>query len=243
MSLPVAVPSFKGRIALVTGASRGIGRAVALGFAKAGAHVVAVARTTGALEELDDEIKAVGGVATLVPLDLSKGDKIDALGPSLYQRFERLDILVGNAGVLGPVSPLNHISVEQWAMTLNVNVSANWRLIRTLDPLLRMSDAGRAIFVTSGTVSKARAYRGPYTVSKAALDALVRTYAAEAANSSVRVNLLSPGPVRTKMRETLYPGEDPNTLPDPDVLVPTFLKMASPDFTANGTTVVFDRGV
>ena len=153
----------------------------------------------------------------------------------------RLDILVANAGVLGPVSPLGHITADAWANTLNVNLNANWRLIRTLDPLLKLSDAGRAIFVTSGTVAKARAYRGPYTVSKAALDALVRTYAAECQNTTIRANLLSPGPMRTRMRETLYPGEDPTTLPDPSEIVPLVLEMASPALTKNGQTFTYER--
>jgi NAD(P)-dependent dehydrogenase (short-subunit alcohol dehydrogenase family) len=231
----------EGRIALVTGASRGIGRAIAVGLAKAGAHVIVLARTQGALEEVDDEIRATGGNSTLVVMDLTKGDKIDALGPSLYQRWQKLDILVANAGVLGPVSPLGHITADAWANTLNVNLNANWRLIRTLDPLLKLSDSGRAIFVTSGTVAKARAYRGPYTVSKAALDALVRTYAAECQNTTIRANLLSPGPMRTRMRETLYPGEDPQTLPDPSEIVPLVLEMTSPALTKNGQTFTYER--
>lgn len=233
--------TLQGRVALVSGASRGIGRAIALGLAKAGAHVVALARTQGALEDLDDEIKAAGGSATLVVMDLTKGDDIDKLGPSLYQRWQKLDIFFGNAGVLGPVSPLGHITAEAWAQTLNVNLTANWRLVRTLDPVLKLSDAGRAIFLTSGAATTLRAYRGPYSISKAALDALAKTYAAECTNTNIRVNLLSPGPMRTRMRETLYPGEDPMTLPVPEEIVPLALKLASPACTANGQLFAFKK--
>lgn len=165
----------EGRIALITGASRGIGRAVALAFAREGAHVVLLARTQGALEELDDEVREQGGTATLLPLDLRNGEKLDGLGPTLYQRWGRLDILVGNAGILGPLSPLGHITTDAWMDVMNINLNANWRLIRTCDPLLRRSDAGRAIFVTSGAASGNHAYWGPYAVSKGGLEALVKT--------------------------------------------------------------------
>lgn len=225
----------KDRIALVTGASRGIGRAVALAFAREGAHVIAMARRSGALEELDDDIQALGGAATLLRLNLTDGDKIDGLGPILLERFGKLDILVGNAGVLGPLSPLGHVSEKDWNEVLNVNLSANWRLIRTLDPLLRKSDAGRAIFVTSGAARNCRAYWGPYSVSKAALEALVKTYAAEVSDSSVRANLINPGPVATAMRAKAMPGEDPETLPKPEDLAETFIRLALPNCTDNGT--------
>jgi NAD(P)-dependent dehydrogenase (short-subunit alcohol dehydrogenase family) len=228
-----------GRIALVTGATRGIGRAVATAFAREGAHVILAARTQGALEEVDDEIRAAGGTASLVQLDLRNGDDIDNLGPSLYQRFERLDIFVGNAGVLGPISPLGHISVDDWDEVMDVNVKANWRLIRTLDPLLRRSDAGRAIFVTSGSAQKCRAYWGPYSISKAALDALVKTYAAEVADSDLRVNLLSPGPIATAMRAKAMPGEDPATLPRPEDLCETFIALALPACQSHGEIVEY----
>ena len=229
----------KDRIALVTGASRGIGRAVALAFAREGAHVLAVARSTGALEELDDEIQALGGTATLLRLNLSHGPKVDALGPTLFERWQKLDILVGNAGILGPLSPLGHVSEKDWNDVLNINVTANWRLIRTLDPLLKKSDAGRAIFVTSGAAKKCRAYWGPYSVSKAALEALVRTYAAEVENTPVRANLVNPGPVATAMRAKAMPGEDPATIPQPDDLTETFVKLALPSCTDNGEVVDF----
>ena len=231
-----------GRIALVTGASRGIGRAVAKALAGAGAHVVLVARTVGGLEELDDEIRAAGGQATLVQLDLRNGDKLDALGPSLYQRWQRLDILVANAGILGPLSPLPHIKTKDWAEVLEVNLSANFRLIRTLDPLLRQSDAGRAIFVSSGAALARNAYWGPYAVSKAGLEALVKTYAHEMATTNVRVNLVNPGPIRTGMRSKAFPGEDPATLSPPEVLTPLFLRLASPHCTESGTVFDFKSG-
>ena len=162
-----------GRLALVTGATRGIGRAVACAFAREGAHLILVGRTSGALEEVDDEIQALGGTATLLTLNLKHQDKIDALGPTIYQRWEKLDILVGNAGILGPLSPLGHVTADAWDDVMAINLTANWRLIRTLDPLLRRSDAGRAIFVSSGAAVSRPAYWGPYAVSKAALEALV----------------------------------------------------------------------
>ncbi len=227
------------RIALVTGASRGIGRSAALALAEAGAHVVALARTTGALEELDDAIRQAGGVATLLPLDLLDAEKVDALGPTLFQRWGRLDILVGNAAELGPLSPLGHVKDTDWNRVLTLNLTTNWRLIRTLDPLLRRSDAGRAIFVTSAAARKCLAYWGPYAVSKAGLETLVKTYAAEVARTPVRANLLDPGPVRTRMRAKAFPGENPNTLPDPKELGPLFVKMAAPNFTANGEIIFF----
>jgi NAD(P)-dependent dehydrogenase (short-subunit alcohol dehydrogenase family) len=223
-----------GRLALVTGATRGIGRAVALAYAREGAHLILVGRTSGALEEVDDEIRALGGGATLLTLDLKRHDKIDALGPTIYQRWQKLDILVGNAGVLGPLSPLGHVTAEAWDEVLRVNLTANWRLIRTLDPLLRKSDAGRAIFVSSGIAVNPRAYWGCYAVSKAALGALARTYAHEVENTAVRVNLVNPGPTRTKMRAQAYPGEDPASLKAPEDVVETFVRLAEPSCTDNG---------
>jgi NAD(P)-dependent dehydrogenase (short-subunit alcohol dehydrogenase family) len=227
-------PRLAGRLALVTGATRGIGRAVALAYAREGAHLILVGRTAGALEEVDDEIRALGGSATLLTLDLKRLDKIDALGPTIYQRWQKLDILVGNGGILGPLSPLGHVTAEAWDEALAVNLTANWRLIRTLDPLLRMSDAGRAIFVSSGAASRPRAYWGPYAVSKAGLEALVRTYADEVANTTVRANLINPGPTRTRMRAQAFPGEDPATLQAPEDITPTFVRLAEPACTDNG---------
>ena len=223
------------RIALVTGASRGIGRAAALAFAEAGAHVVAVARTQGALEELDDEIRARGGdPATLVPLDLKDMEALDRLGAALHERWGKLDVLFGNAGILGDLTPLGHVDPKTWDTLMAVNVTANWRLIRSLDPLLRASDAGRAIFVSSGAAHKCTAYWGPYSVSKAALEALARTYAAETVETPVRMMLVNPGPLRTRMRASAMPGEDPETLRMPDDLAPHIVRLASPEWSETG---------
>jgi NAD(P)-dependent dehydrogenase (short-subunit alcohol dehydrogenase family) len=227
--------ALEGRIAVVTGASRGIGYQAAKGFAAAGAHVVAVARTVGGLEELDDEIKAAGGSATLVPLDLKDYEGIDRLGAALFERWGRLDVLLANAGVLGQLSPLGHVPPKVWDEVMAVNVTANWRLIRSLDPLLRRSDAGRALFMSSGAASRCRPYWGPYSVSKAALEALARTYAQEMQNTSVRVVAIDPGRTRTAMRAKAMPGEDPATLPAPGEIVPYLVEMASPSFTRTNT--------
>ncbi|BBC00707.1 MULTISPECIES: SDR family NAD(P)-dependent oxidoreductase [Bradyrhizobium] len=222
------------RIALVTGASRGIGYATAVALAKAGAHVVAVARTQGGLEELDDEIRKAGGSATLVPLSLTDYDGIARLGLALHERHGKLDILVGNAGTAGPSSPLGHIELKPWNDVFAINVNANFQLIRCMDPLLRQSDAGRAVFVTSGVAHKANAYLGPYAASKAALEALVRSWANETANTALRVNLFSPGPIRTRMRAQVFPGEDPMTLDTPDMAAEFIVPMCSPDWTETG---------
>jgi NAD(P)-dependent dehydrogenase (short-subunit alcohol dehydrogenase family) len=202
-------PPLADRIALVTGASRGIGRATALALTRAGAHVVAVARTVGGLEELDDEIRAVGGSATLVPLDLKDAPGIARLAAALAERYHRLDVLVGNAGMLGPLSPLDHVEPKAWTEVLAVNLTANWHLIRSMNALLKQSTAARVVFVTSGIAAHPRAYWGPYAVSKAALETLVRTYAAETASTAIRVNLFNPGATRTRMRADAMPGEDP----------------------------------
>jgi len=222
------------RIALVTGASRGIGYATAVALAKAGAHVVAVARTQGGLEELDDAIQKDGGSATLVPLTLTDYEGIARLGLALHERHGKLDILVGNAGTAGPSSPLGHIELKPWNDVMAINVTANFQLIRCMDPLLRQSDAGRAVFVTSGVAHKANAYLGPYAASKAALDALVRSWANETANTKLRVNLFSPGPIRTRMRAQVFPGEDPMTLDTPDQAAEFIVPMCSPDWTETG---------
>ncbi len=227
-----------GRIALVTGASRGIGAAVARRFAEEGAHLVLTARTTGGLEELDDDIqKITGEPATLVPLDLTDFDAIDQLGASLFDRFGKLDVLIGNAGQLGTLSPLAHTDPGTWDRVLAVNVTANWRLIRSMDPLLRAADAGRAVFVTSTVAREARAYWGIYAVSKAALEMTALIYAAEVAKTSVRVNLLNPGPTRTAMRAEAFPGEDPETLKTPESLTGLFVDLAETACTRNGETV------
>jgi NAD(P)-dependent dehydrogenase (short-subunit alcohol dehydrogenase family) len=190
----------KDRIALITGASRGIGRAVAFAFAREGAHVLLLARTRKALEEVDDQVRADGGKASLVPLDLADAKAIDALGPTLHERFGRLDVLVSNAAILGRLTPLTHIPSEHWEHALAINLTANWRLIRTLDPLLRRSDAGRVIFVTSGVARSARAYWAPYSVTKAALETLAKTYADETADSPIKVNIIEPGATATRCR-------------------------------------------
>jgi len=221
---------FEGRIALVTGASRGIGRATAAALAAAGAHVVATATNQGALEELDDEVRtATGRSTTLVPLDLKDGDGIDRLGAAIFERWGKLDVLVAAAGVLGPLSPLTHVEPKDWTRVLNVNLTANWRLIRSVDPLLQATDAGRAVFLTSGAAANPRAYWGPYAVSKAALEALVRTYADEIETTRVRAALFNPGPTRTRMRAEAFPGEDKDALPSPEAVAEAILELARTD--------------
>jgi NAD(P)-dependent dehydrogenase (short-subunit alcohol dehydrogenase family) len=222
------------RIALVTGASRGIGYFTARALAKAGAHVIAVARTQGGLEELDDEIRKEGGAATLVPLNLTDFDGIARLGAALHERHGKLDILVGNAGVAGPSSPLGHIEMKPWNEVMAINVSANFQLIRCMEPLLRKSDAGRAVFVTSAAASQANAYLGPYAASKAALETLARAWAQETANTPLRVNLFNPGPTRTRVRAIVFPGEDPLTLETPDRVAELILPMCASAWTETG---------
>ena len=230
-----------GRIALVTGASRGIGRAAALALSEAGAHVIAVARTVGGLEELDDAIQAKGGTATLVPLDLKDSAGIDRMGQAIFERWGKLDILLANAGILGVLTPLTHLAPRVWDDIIAINLTANWRLIRSLDQLLRLSDAGRAVFVSSAAAIYNRAFWGGYAVSTAALDSMVKTYAAELTGTTVKVNLLYPGPTRTKMRAQAMPGEDPMTLPAPEELAPLIVEMLSPGYDANGEVVRFTR--
>jgi NAD(P)-dependent dehydrogenase (short-subunit alcohol dehydrogenase family) len=222
------------RIALVTGASRGIGYATARALARQGAHIIAVARTQAGLEELDDEIRKDGGSATLVPLSLTDFDGIARLGAALNERHGKLDILVGNAGVAGPSSPLGHIEPKQWTDVMTINVSANFQLIRCMEPLLRQSDAGRAVFVTSGVANKALAYLGPYAASKAALETLARVWAHETASTHIRVNLFNPGPIRTRMRASVFPGEDPMTLDTPEQAAEFILPMCAPDWSETG---------
>ena len=231
-------PPLSNRVALVTGASRGIGHATALALAAAGAHVVAVARTVGGLEELDDAIRAAGGSTTLVPLDLQDFDGLDRLGASLNERYGRLDVLVANAGMLGPLSPLGHVEPKAWDEVMALNVTANWRLIRAMDALLKMSDAGRAVFLTSGAAWRAIAYWGPYSVSKAAVELTARIYAAETATTPLRVNVFNPGPIRTRMRAQAMPGEDPLTLDTPDNVARKIVELCLPGFTQTG--VLYD---
>ncbi len=223
------------RVAVVTGASRGLGRAIAMTLAKQGAHVIATARTQGGLEELDDEIKAIGGTATLVPADIKDFPAIDRLGAAIFERWKKLDILIGNAGILGKLTPLGHLEPRVFEDVMAVNVTANYRLIRSLDPLLRASAAGRTIFVTSGLAQKCFPYWGPYSISKAALEAMVKTYAAECETTNIRANCFSPGAMRTKMRAQAMPGEDPETLPAAEEVAEQIIAMCLPSFTDNGS--------
>jgi NAD(P)-dependent dehydrogenase (short-subunit alcohol dehydrogenase family) len=230
------------RIALVSGASRGIGYATARALAKAGAHVIAVARTQGGLEELDDDIRKDGGNATLVPLNLTDFDGIARLGAALNERHGKLDILVGNAGIAGPSSPLGHIEMKPWLDVMAINVTANFQLIRCMEPLLQQSDAGRAVFVTASAAGEANAYRGPYAASKAALDTLVRCWANETASTPIRVNLFDPGPVRTRMRAIVFPGEDPNTLDTPEQIAEFIVPMCLPSWGETGKLYDYASG-
>jgi NAD(P)-dependent dehydrogenase (short-subunit alcohol dehydrogenase family) len=229
------------RVALVTGASRGIGRAVALELAQRGWRVVAVARAQKALEKLDDDIRALGGEATLVPMDLKDYAGIDQLGAALFERFGKLDGLAACAGVLGSLTPAHHATPSIMEDTIGVNFMANQRLIRSFHPLLRESDAGRAVFLTTGVVRDPRAYWAPYAASKAALEVLVQCYAAELNVTPIKANLFSPGPVRTAMRAKAFPGEDPMTLPTPAEVAPSIVDMLEPSYDANGATVRFQR--
>ena len=228
-----------GRIALVTGASRGIGAAVAKAYAQAGAHVVLMARTVSGLETVDDDIKAAGGKATLIPFDLRKLDELEALGPMLADRFGKLDILAANAGLLGTLTPIAHSKMKEWHDVMTVNVMANVQLIRTLDPLLRASDAGRAIFTVSGLGINATAYWGAYAVSKAGLIMLARTYAAETEKTNVRVNMVSPGAVDTDMLNHAFPGGFQGEMRQPEDIAPLFVDLASPACKKHGEIVGF----
>lgn len=231
----------EGRVALVTGASRGIGRAAALALAGAGAHVILVARTVGGLEDADDEIQKAGGSATLVPLDLKDFAALDRLGASIYERWGKLDAFLGNAGVLGAISPLSHLEPKVFQELIDVNVTANWRMIRSFDPLLRASDAGRALFVTSGAARKHVPFWGGYAMAKAALESLALTYSAECEGTKIKVNLLSPGPLRTAMRARAMPGEDPQSLAPPDAVAPVIVELLSPSNEKNGEIVAYKR--
>lgn len=229
----------EGRIALVTGAPRGIGYQLAKELAARGAHVIAVGRTVGALEELDDEIQAAGGQATLVPLDITDYDALDRLGAAIFERWKKLDILVGNAAQFGTLSPLGHIGIKDFDKVMATAITANWRLIRSLDPLLRQSDAPRVVFMTTSHVRDCTPFWGLQSVSKAGLEALARTYAHEMQNSPLRVNLFDPGPVRTGFRAKAMPGEDASKLPHPSEVVPDILKLLSADLTETG--MLYDR--
>jgi NAD(P)-dependent dehydrogenase (short-subunit alcohol dehydrogenase family) len=235
------VQDLTGRIALVTGASRGIGRASAIALAQAGAHVILVARAVGGLEETDDEIQKLGGSATLVPLNLRDFDAIDRLGASIYERWGKLDAFLGNAGVLGQLTPLAHLDPKTFQEVLEVNVTANWRLIRSLDPLLRMSDAGRVLFVTSSAARKHVAFWGGYAMSKSALEILALTYAVECEPTNIKVNLINPGPMRTLMRKKAMPGEDPAYLVKPEEMAFKVVEMLSPSYDRNETIINFQK--
>lgn len=227
------------RVTLVTGASRGIGRAAALALGAAGHQVVLVARAQKALEALDDEIRAAGGAATLVPMDLKDEGGIERLAGALFERYGRLDGLLAAAGVLGDLSPINSITPRAWSQNLEINLTANWRLIRSLEPLMRRSASGRAVFVSSGIVDRPRAFWAHYAASKAGLDALVRCWADEVENTAIRVNLINPGPMRTKMRSQIFPGEDPMSLPPPEAMAPLLVQMLSEAWPDHAGRVVF----
>ena len=222
------------RIALVTGASRGIGAAVAVRFAKEGAHVILVARDSKGLESTDNVIRSAGGTATLVPLDLTDSRKIELLAASVAERFGKLDILVGNAAILSDLTPLPHTNSSDWDRVMAVNVTANWQLMRCFDAMLKASDAGRAIFVTSGVTRRAAAYWGTYAISKVALEAMAQIYAAENSKTPLKINLIDPGAVRTRMRAQAFPGEDPLTLSAPEDITDLFVQLASPGFPETG---------
>jgi len=231
-----------GSIALVTGASRGIGRATALALARAGANIVAVARTVGALEEIDDASRAAGGSATLVPLDVRDYPGIYRLAAALNERYRRLDVLVGNAAIVGQRSPLNHVDPQNWDEGMAVNVTANWHLIRAMDALLKRSSAGRAVFITSGAATHARAYSGVYSVSKAALNALARIYSSETEATPIRVNLFNPGPTRTRMRAQVMPGEDSMTLPTAEDVAEKIIPLCLPSCSETGKLYDYRAG-
>ncbi|OCJ18194.1 oxidoreductase [Rhizobium sp. AC44/96] len=230
--------NLEGKIAVVTGASRGIGYFTALELAKAGAHVIACARTVGGLEDLDDAIKAIGGSATLVPFDLADMNAIDALGASIFERWGKLDILVANAGVLGVISPIGHVEAKTFEKVMNINVTATWRLIRSVDPLLMRSDAGRAVILSSGAAHKCRPFWGPYSASKAAVEALARTWAGESQSTPLRITSVDPGATRTAMRAQAVPGENPETLPHPSEIAKAILPLVGPDVTETGKLFV-----
>jgi NAD(P)-dependent dehydrogenase (short-subunit alcohol dehydrogenase family) len=227
----------QGRVALVTGASRGIGAATSIALARLGAHVVLAARTQGALEEVDDTIRTLGGNATLLPLDLADSDRIDSIGPSLAQRFSRLDILVHNAAMLGKLTPVGHISPGDFAACVAVNLTATYRLIRTCGPVLLASDAGRAVFVTSSVARAPRAYWGAYAATKAGMENLVLTWADEAEGKALKINLFDPGRTATRMRANAFPGEDPNTLPQPADIAPHLAALCLPAETRHGALI------
>jgi len=229
--------ALKGRVALITGASRGIGAAIARRFSAEGAHVILTARTKAGLEEVDDQIRAAGAEqgATLLPMDIRNREDIDKMGAAIMQRFGRLDVFVANAAILGEMTPLSQVDPDGWDEIIDINLTAQWRMIRSLEPALLASPSGRALFLTSG-VSGGRAYWAGYAITKSAIDALARTWAQEMAKTNLKINLVNPGAVRTSMRADAYPGEDPETLPHPDEITDIFVRLASEDFDRTGET-------
>ena len=227
----------QGRVALVTGASRGIGAATAIELGRLGAHVVLTARTQGGLEETDDSIRAAGGTATLLPMDLADTASLDKIGPSVYARFDRLDILVHAAGALGKLTPVSHILDADWAEVMAVNLSATWRLIRGCAPVLTASDAGRAVFVTDARARQPTAYWGPYGASKAGLEHLVLTWAAELRGTPLRINLFDPGIVASRLRGNAFPGENPSRLRRPEAVAPGIAALCLPAETRHGEII------
>jgi NAD(P)-dependent dehydrogenase (short-subunit alcohol dehydrogenase family) len=223
-----------GRVALVTGASRGLGAAVAVELGRLGAHVVITARTQGGLEDTDDAVREAGGTATLLPLDLREDEKLEAIAPSIFSRFGRLDILVHAAGVLGKLTPVSHALVQDRTEVLAVNTLATWRLIQGCEAPLRQSDAGRAVFVTDVRAREPLAYWGSYGASKAAAAHLVLTWAAEVATTKLRVNLFDPGPMRTRLRAAAFPGEDPGLVPVPGAAAAALVALCLPEETRHG---------
>ena len=232
----------QGRVALITGASRGIGRAVALRFAQEGAQLILCARTQGALEELDDKIlELTGDNVTLAPLDLCDFDAIDHMAAAVYERFKRLDVLIGNAGLLTPLKPMPQVKPEEWDQVININLTANYRLLRSFDPLIRTSKAGRAIFVSSTVTKGTWPFWGAYAVSKAGLETMVKTYASENIKSNIKANILNPGPTRTTMRPIAYPGEDPESIKLPEDVTEYFVQLAEVSCNLNGEIIQIDR--
>ena len=229
------------KLAVVTGASRGIGAATAKYLAREGAHVILVARTRGGLEEVDDEIRKTGGKATLVPMDLTDYNRIDEMGATIFQRFGKLDILISNAGLLGTLGPLSQIDTKVWEQTMAVNVTANWRLIRSLDPLLRLSTSGHAIFLTSSAAQYHRAFWGLYATSKIALEMIVSTYAKETSGSNIAAILFNPGRTRTKMRAQAYPSEDPKTNKRPEFVAQQLVDLITLKDNLNGKVITADE--
>lgn len=233
----VSTPDLTDQIILVTGASRGIGRAVAIAAAAAGAELVITGRTMGALEETDDAIKAVGGHATIVELDMKDFAAMPRLAAAIHQRWGRLDGMVANAGMLPALTPVPHIEAEIWDECMAVNATGQWHLIKAMDPLLRIAPAGRAVLVSSGAVTSCRPFWGPYAAAKSALEAIGRCWAGESEQTNLRINMIDPGGTATGMRASAFPGEDPDTLPQPADIAPAFLQLLDASCTTHGAVL------